>query len=57
MRSHAGIAAKMLSALAKEQINIYMISMSEIKVSAVVDEENLEPAAKCLHEALDLGSP
>ena len=56
MRSHAGIAAKMFSALAKEGINIHMISTSEIKISVVVDEENLESATRCLHEAFDLGS-
>ena len=54
MRSHAGIAARMFSALARKQINIHMISTSEIKISVVVDEENLELAVKCLHEAFDL---
>ncbi len=55
MRSHAGIAAKMFSALAEKRINIHMISTSEIKISIVVDEKNLESAVNCLHEAFDLG--
>ena len=56
MRSHAGIAAKMFSALAAEKINIHMISTSEIKVSVVLDEENLELAVRCLHRAFDLSA-
>ena len=56
MRSHAGIAAKMFSALAGDGINIHMISTSEIKVSVVIDEKNLEPAVRCLHGAFDLGA-
>jgi aspartate kinase len=55
MRSHAGIAAKMFRQLAKENINIRMISTSEIKVSVVVDEKYLELAVRSLHQAFDLG--
>ncbi|MEE9412293.1 MAG: ACT domain-containing protein, partial [Methylococcales bacterium] len=54
MRSHAGIAAKMFRQLAKENINIRMISTSEIKVSVVVDEKYLELAVRTLHQAFDL---
>lgn len=54
MRSHAGVASKMFSALASEAINIQMISTSEIKISVVVDEKYLELAVRCLHTAFDL---
>ncbi|MES9843384.1 MAG: aspartate kinase [Candidatus Sedimenticola sp. PURPLELP] len=54
MRSHAGIAATMFETLAKEGINIRMISTSEIKVSVVVDEKYLELGVRSLHEAFNL---
>ncbi len=54
MRSHAGIAATMFEALAKEAINIRMISTSEIKISVVVDEKYLELGVRVLHEAFGL---
>jgi aspartate kinase len=54
MRSHAGIAAKMFKALAKDNINIQMISTSEIKTSVVVDEKYMELAVRALHTAFDL---
>jgi aspartate kinase len=54
MRSHAGIASTMFEALAKEGINIKMISTSEIKVSVVVDEKYLELGVRALHEAFQL---
>ena len=54
MRSHAGIASKMFAALAKEGINIRMISTSEIKISVVVDEKYLELAVRALHSAFGL---
>ena len=54
MRSHAGIASKMFEALAAEQINILMISTSEIKISVVVDEKYLELGVRTLHEAFGL---
>jgi len=56
MRSHAGIASKMFRTLADEQINIRMISTSEIKVSVVVDEKYLELGVRALHEAFGLES-
>jgi len=52
MRSHAGVAAKMFEVLAKEQINIEMISTTEIKISVVVGAKYGELAVRVLHEAL-----
>jgi len=54
MRSHAGIASTMFETLAKEGINIKMISTSEIKVSVVVDEKYLELGVRALHEVFQL---
>jgi aspartate kinase len=54
MRSHAGIASKMFETLAKEGINIRMISTSEIKISVVVDAKYLELGVRALHEAFGL---
>jgi len=56
MRSHAGIANTMFDTLAKENINISMISTSEIKISVVVDEKYLELGVRSLHEAFGLDS-
>ena len=54
MRSHAGIACTMFATLAKESINIRMISTSEIKISVVVDEKYLELGVRALHSAFGL---
>lgn len=54
MRSHAGVASCMFEALAKENINIQMISTSEIKVSVVIEEKYLELAVRALHTAFEL---
>jgi len=54
MRSHAGIASKMFEVFADENINIQMISTSEIKISVVIDEKYLELAVRSLHAAFDL---
>jgi len=54
MRSHAGIASRMFEILAREGINILMISTSEIKISVVVDEKYLELGVRALHEGFDL---
>jgi aspartate kinase len=56
MRSHAGVATQMFAALAKEGINIHMISTSEIKISVVIDEKYLELGARTLHDAFNLGA-
>jgi aspartate kinase len=50
MRTHAGVAARMFQVLAKEHINIHMISTSEIKVSVVIDEKYTELAVRALHD-------
>jgi aspartate kinase len=50
MRTHAGVAAKMFQILAREGINIEMISTSEIKVSVVIDAKQMEPAVRALHK-------
>ncbi|HEK3495132.1 aspartate kinase [Pseudomonas aeruginosa] len=57
MRSHAGVASRMFEALAKESINIQMISASEIKVSVVIEEKYLELAVRALHTAFELDAP
>ncbi|MGQ9860930.1 MAG: aspartate kinase [Thiobacillaceae bacterium] len=57
MRSHAGIASKMFKALADENINIQMISTSEIKISVVVDDKYMELAVRALHQAFGLDQP
>ena len=54
MRSNAGVATRMFEALAKEGINIQIISTSEIKVSVVVAEKYLELAVRALHSTFDL---
>jgi aspartate kinase len=54
MRSHAGVASRVFDALARENINIQMISTSEIKISVVVDEKYTELAVRSLHEEFDL---
>lgn len=55
MRSHSGVAAKMFETLAREGINIIMISTSEIKVSCVIDLKYAELAVRVLHDAFNLG--
>ena len=55
MRNHPGVAARMFQSLANAGINILMISTSEIKVSCVIDEKEVERAVQVLHEAFDLG--
>lgn len=54
MRSHAGVAAKMFKALASENINIQMITTSEIKITVVIEEKYLELAVRALHSAFEL---
>lgn len=54
MRSHAGIASRMFECLAKEGINIQMISTSEIKISVVIDEKYLELGVRALHSGFGL---
>lgn len=54
MHSHAGVASRMFETLAREGINIRMISTSEIKISVVLGEKYLELAVRALHEAFEL---
>ncbi|MBE0513599.1 aspartate kinase [Sulfurimonas sp.] len=54
MKSHTGVAAKAFSTMARENININMISTSEIKVSMVIDEKYAELAVRSLHAAYEL---
>lgn len=54
MVSHSGVAAKMFSALAKEGVNILMISTSEIKISCVIQAKYTELAVSSLHDAFEL---
>ena len=54
MKSHSGVASKAFSALAKEGINIEMISTSEIKISMIIEEKYSELAVRTLHEAYNL---
>ena len=54
MRSHAGVAKKMFEVLARENINIMMISTSEIKISCVIEEKYTELAVRVLHNAFGL---
>lgn len=54
MRSHAGIANTMFESLAQENINISMISTSEIKISVVINEKYLELGVRSLHRAFEL---
>ena len=54
MKSHTGVAAKAFSTMAQENINIQMISTSEIKVSMVIDEKYAELAVRSLHNAYEL---
>ncbi len=54
MRSHAGVAAKMFEALKAENINIKVISTSEIKISVLIDRKYMELAVQALHDAFGL---
>ena len=57
MRSHVGVASTMFRVLSEEDINIQMISTSEIKTSVVIDEKYLELAVRALHTAFGLDKP
>ena len=54
MRSHAGIASRMFKCLAKNKVNIRMISTSEIKISVVIEQKSLENAVQALHNEFKL---
>jgi aspartate kinase len=57
MRSHSSVASQMFSALAREGINIHMISTSEIKISCIIDSKYTELAVRALHDAFGLDKP
>lgn len=54
MRTHAGVASRMFKALAAENINIQMISTSEIKISVILEDKYMELAVRALHQAFEL---
>ncbi len=56
MRTHSGVAARMFEALARENVNIQMISTSEIKISCVIEAKYTELALRVLHEAFGLAA-
>ena len=55
MRSHSGVAAKMFESMARERVNIEMISTSEIKLSCVIRKAHAERAMRAIHKAFSLG--
>jgi aspartate kinase len=55
MQSQTGVAARMFDTLARENINILMISTSKIKVSCVIQDKYAELAVRVLHETFELG--
>lgn len=56
MRSHAGVATRMFETLAKEGIDVRLVSTSEIRISVLVEEEKLERAVRALHQTYGLGA-
>jgi aspartate kinase len=54
MKTHAGIAKMMFESLAKESINIIVISTSEIKISVLISRKYLELAVQTLHDTFEL---
>jgi aspartate kinase len=54
MASHSGVATKMFNTLAREGINIRMISTSEIKISCIIQRKYMELAVAVLHDAFGL---
>ena len=57
MKSYAGVASKMFDTLARENINIEMISTSEIRISVIIEERHTERAVRSLHRAFNLKMP
>jgi aspartate kinase len=54
MKSHTGVASKAFTAMAKDNININIISTSEIKISMIIDKQHAKTAVRSLHEAYSL---
>jgi aspartate kinase len=57
MRSHAGVASQMFKTLANQNVNIQMITTSEIKITVVIEEKYVERAVKALHASFELDQP
>jgi aspartate kinase len=55
MRTHPGVSARLFSALAAAGVNIEMISTSEIRISVVVNESDIDAAVAAAHDAFELG--
>jgi aspartate kinase len=55
MKTHPGVAATMFEVLAQENVNIEMISTSSIRISCVVQENDVQKAVRALHDAFELG--
>ena len=55
MRSHSGVAARMFECLGRNEINIQLVSTSEIKIAVIVDEKDAERAAQLIHAEFGLG--
>jgi aspartate kinase len=56
MRSHPGVSARFFSALADAGVNVEMISTSEIRISVVCRDTDLDAAVRAVHDAFELGS-
>jgi aspartate kinase len=56
MRSHPGVSASFFAALAEAGINVEMISTSEIRISVITRDTDLDAAVRAVHNAFDLGS-
>lgn len=54
MRNHPGVAARFFSVLAKQNINVHLVTTSEIKISAIIDLQHLDAAARALHTEFSL---
>ena len=57
MRSHSGVAARMFELLGKAEINIQMITTSEIKISVIIDEDRVDEGARIVHTGFGLDEP
>lgn len=57
MRSHAGVATQLFECMARESINVRLVSTSEIKISVLIDEIHLERAVRALHDEYGLSGP
>jgi aspartate kinase len=56
MRTHPGVTARLFTAIAEAGVNIDMISTSEIRISVIVEEANVDAAVNAAHQAFDLDS-